>query len=386
MELDNPINLGPETVKWISTTDFSSIGQSEDYEFDHVVKIWDTLSKIQKNVGKPEKFATIILAYSTSVNYSDAIEEWIPKSIDMNIYSNQCICSQRIERNYIMYNKLNHNSLIIGSECINKFGSENARQIHKIRVKHERYTETGGTKRQCAGCGNHRISSNKPDWLTLCKSCYRNGNESSKTAEAYRQSRNYRECKGCGENKIPDDAEHYITHCKPCYTELKNSNTSLKTSNTSLKNSNDELKNSNDKLKIDNITSNRRKCVDCDELIYGNISNTNGTIRCTLCNRIYLTKIEEEKKAINGKSAPFFVPLTVVPSTPSTFTPIRLNTTWNNAFGSNKTENSNIVKPVIPTSNQSFNLFKKCISCPEMIAIKPDWKKECLTCYYKNKK
>lgn len=69
------------------------------------------------------KFKNVLLHYSESEEYDDALEEWTMIS---NKYipikkQGRCICSNRITRRFFIVNKLNDNVLCLGSSCINKF-------------------------------------------------------------------------------------------------------------------------------------------------------------------------------------------------------------------------------------------------------------------------
>jgi hypothetical protein len=68
-----------------------------------------------------KKFKEVLLANSVSVDYKEAIEEWISHGEHFKM-SNYCICEHEIINNYIVTNSLNNNQLTIGSCCIKRFG------------------------------------------------------------------------------------------------------------------------------------------------------------------------------------------------------------------------------------------------------------------------
>ena len=82
-----------------------------------------------------KKFIAVIVYYSESLNYVDSIEEWDLLIKENETISNNCICSQNIEYNYLIKNKLNNNILVIGSSCITKFCNDDVVNVHKISVK-----------------------------------------------------------------------------------------------------------------------------------------------------------------------------------------------------------------------------------------------------------
>jgi hypothetical protein len=179
-----------------------------------IIDIWTILNDTGNMTGMPERFAAVILAYSHSKNYSVAINEWSVITHNSSNCIEYCICSHKIEINNHVKNNINGNILVIGSECINKFGSGNMKTNLRIVSNIRKYT---GTKRLCQGCCKHKISEEAEEWKTLCKSCYKNGERTA--SEQYKQVMNYKQCQQCSKFSIPKDAEDWKTLCNLCYNK-----------------------------------------------------------------------------------------------------------------------------------------------------------------------
>ena len=69
------------------------------------------------------KFKTVLLNYSESEEYEEALEEWtiISSKYVARKKCSRCICSNKINKRFFIVNKLNSNVLCLGSTCINKF-------------------------------------------------------------------------------------------------------------------------------------------------------------------------------------------------------------------------------------------------------------------------
>lgn len=116
----------------------------------------------------PNRFMSVIVSFSKSKSFDEAILEWEEKDPDVGgMYEDTCICSHKITENYYFHNKFTDAYVVIGSECVNKFGHDE--MIHKHRSK-KKAANYEGDRRQCQSCGNHRISPSAESWIVLCKS------------------------------------------------------------------------------------------------------------------------------------------------------------------------------------------------------------------------
>lgn len=168
---------------------------------------WEVLT------SKPNRFNGVLKDHSVA----DGIDEWYeverPERIYEKIIQYKCICSTDIEKLFYIKNRLNGNTLIIGSECINKFGSDEMIRIHKIKVKSATYT---GNKRMCQSCSNFRISQNAPYYVTQCKSC-RTSEAIRVSPEVYGKAADNRQCIECNKYNIPHYHDSWKIKCVACY-------------------------------------------------------------------------------------------------------------------------------------------------------------------------
>lgn len=68
--------------------------------------------------GKPINFRKVLKAFSVSCSFDVAAMEWV--SCNSTARSTHCICSQRIDQCFPIYNQFTGHTLVVGSECINK--------------------------------------------------------------------------------------------------------------------------------------------------------------------------------------------------------------------------------------------------------------------------
>lgn len=115
---------------------------------------------------KPSRFEQVVLKFSEAKTYELAIQEW-DSSIASDMSTSTCICSQEIEDLHYITNRVTGNILIVGSECINKLGTEEMKKDLKTRSTVKNYT---GEKRPCLHCGTHKKSEGK----FYCSSCLSN--------------------------------------------------------------------------------------------------------------------------------------------------------------------------------------------------------------------
>ena len=80
--------------------------------------MWELIKK-----SMPDKFKIVLLNYSESEDYEEALNEWLIVSKDCYIKERHsyCICSNKISRKFYIVNEINGNVLCLGSSCISKF-------------------------------------------------------------------------------------------------------------------------------------------------------------------------------------------------------------------------------------------------------------------------
>lgn len=177
------------------------------------------LEEIYNQTGvskKQERFQIIIQCYSTdqSLPLDQCLSEWYiihaRKTSQSENFKPRCCCSQDIERLYFVQNSLNGNILLVGGECIKKFGSDSLKTERQIISKFYRKCEhcdkltfftqiVGGC---CPNCSKHAENEKR-----YCRSCLR----LSKI-----RNNNWR-CNACIEHQKPIiEVFHYQKTCQQC--------------------------------------------------------------------------------------------------------------------------------------------------------------------------
>lgn len=135
--------------------------------------------------------------------------EW--EIVGSSVKEGTCCCSKEITLQHRILNRLNGNSLVVGSECINRCGSLSYKFYLSILSRSIKYEDT---KRGCCYCGKFRISAAElKEPIPLCKSCRSEGRReaSSEYLAALGEK-----CEGCKSGKIVPGS--LIKYCKECVT------------------------------------------------------------------------------------------------------------------------------------------------------------------------
>lgn len=139
--------------------------------------------------------------------FNTAVLEWdvVPGGVEQ---SDTCICSKHIQQLYYVRNRVTGIKLIVGSECINKFGSQSMRDtLHT----HHRLNNYEGAKSPCLSCGSHV---KKAD-LLYCGYCMK----ASKATfcESIVNMRGWKPCIGeCAGKNMVFNGHDRIKHCNEC--------------------------------------------------------------------------------------------------------------------------------------------------------------------------
>ena len=114
----------------------------------------DSIYQQTSVLQKPERFGIVIQFYSTNRTLppDDCLKEWIILYTRFSGHfahsTPRCFCSQSISRLFFIQNKYNGNILLIGADCIKKFGSDS--------LKSEKQT-MGKFYRHCNHCGQSTL-------------------------------------------------------------------------------------------------------------------------------------------------------------------------------------------------------------------------------------
>lgn len=203
-------SLPSEFLEWVKITNFDHIDQLEAAHREEIDAVWEAL----ESKGLPDRFMAVLLAYSVSKDYIEAIKEWsviTQKKPQYDTEGTKCICSKNIDRLYPVTNTINGNTLYIGSSCIKKFCTDELKNALNLAKSMRNSAE----KTMCKGCCKYKLALDAEPWR-YCKKCY---NANIKTpCKEYRDFANYKCCVECGENVI--DPTDWRDKCHDCYKAL----------------------------------------------------------------------------------------------------------------------------------------------------------------------
>jgi len=107
-------------------------------------------STLNKGEKKPDRFKAVILYYSDSNDFDEAMKEWdvLEYTEEQLENDNQCICTHKISNLYFVVHRVHNKQLIIGSSCIEQFGtSDQQDKADSLQKSHRRKTQ------DCLRCG-----------------------------------------------------------------------------------------------------------------------------------------------------------------------------------------------------------------------------------------
>jgi hypothetical protein len=102
--------------------DFEDSTYIRMYDEDHDDQIKLLHRTVCKDLGMHLTFQTVVLIYSKSQIFEEAIKEWECIALEDSWEKTFCICKHDpIDKQYYMKNKKNGNQLRVGSVCVTKF-------------------------------------------------------------------------------------------------------------------------------------------------------------------------------------------------------------------------------------------------------------------------
>lgn len=136
---------------------------------DEIARLWVGTSPINMK----DNFERVILYYSESNNFNEAMSEW--SGSDLHVDSNsRCICSHDINYvNYVVNSKTNF-MLRIGSDCIDKFSEHD--ELKQELAEYQKRIKYKGDKYWCTGCKRHMSND---IYAPVCNTCSKYGVKSS---------------------------------------------------------------------------------------------------------------------------------------------------------------------------------------------------------------
>jgi len=176
----------------------------------------DIISEIWEEASSGSKFKDVLLEFSEDKqDFVLAVKEWVHLKIgEKNDENGYCICSKKITIEHYVKNKHNGNILKIGSECIDKFLTDDTKIDSKLLKAQLNYQKNGtGSHRMCSACNRHAIGIDEPKFITMCKTCFRSGAKVTTQVPLL----NGRNCSICIRPVIPNTEPEWKTECSTCY-------------------------------------------------------------------------------------------------------------------------------------------------------------------------
>ena len=125
-------------------------------------------NNLQLKLKKPDYFALFALLIERE-NEAKRWEDVMKNVEECEFHSDivyQCCCSHRINYVYRIINKKTKLSLLVGSECVNKYGISTLKENLKEEKRKRQY-------RMCEGCDKYVIGLYEPSWKKTCMKCYK---------------------------------------------------------------------------------------------------------------------------------------------------------------------------------------------------------------------
>ena len=132
--------------------------------------IWRLVKQYTGSERMPDRRKAVIIFNSIANNYKDAALEWV-KCNDTCQTQERCICSHEIWDNYVIQHYSRKTRLVVGMDCIEKFGNEDLTKEIQEEYKKRQEKRIGQT-RKCPGCGNYY--GNIDTWGIKCYPCVYN--------------------------------------------------------------------------------------------------------------------------------------------------------------------------------------------------------------------
>lgn len=187
-------------------------------------KVKKTVWKQQKT--KPTKFMGVLTHFSTTKDPLNSGEWKLLMKIGYSDLHGECICSQELNKRFFYINVNTNKIVVVGSECIKKFGNSN--QIKDCKLI-EKITKEGTNTRKvpCAGCGEFK----QIDKNIFCFGCSRKGVKeiSPKMIELL----GYKGCSICKKKNI--FMTSFKDKCLECFKIYKNTEISINNPNPTTK-------------------------------------------------------------------------------------------------------------------------------------------------------
>lgn len=170
-------------------------------------KVWDREST------KPDKFNGVLKYFSTTKDPLNSGEWRLLMKVGSSEIHGECICSQKLSVRFFYFNEINKKIIVVGSECIKKFGNADHKASVKL-IQNIAGQSVTDKKIPCAHCGV--LSITKYSYSIFCNICTRKGIKIP--SKMMIELLGYKKCKMCP-NDIFSTSKKDL--CKTCCIQHK---------------------------------------------------------------------------------------------------------------------------------------------------------------------
>lgn len=177
----------------------------EDWE-EKISDFW-----IHSEAKTPQEKLNSVIAVLSDNEADDLLDAW--DEVKLAPKSCKCACGNYPDFTLLVKNYITGNLIAVGLDCLKKNFYCSAVDQGRILKKEFMYT---GTNRMCCSCLKYFISSESPDYVDRCKTCFKVDHEPSPGYKFLK----YKACEDCEERDIkPSDT--FRKKCIDCYSKYK---------------------------------------------------------------------------------------------------------------------------------------------------------------------
>ena len=139
-------------------------------------KIRDFIStEVSFKLKKPDYFAVfaLLIAKENQATCWEEVMDYVQECDWGGHMEYQCCCSHPIQNVYSITNTHTNLPLLVGSECVNKYGIESLKdrlkEVQRMEAKKKKY-------RLCESCNAYVIKLDEPTWKKKCLPCCKKDN------------------------------------------------------------------------------------------------------------------------------------------------------------------------------------------------------------------
>lgn len=162
--------------RFCSEHNLSLYGLTSPVGEDVQKKIRDFISReVSLKLKKPDYFAlfALLIAKENQATCWEEVMQHVKECesvLHIEHVDYKCCCSHSIQNVYRVTNTDTNLTLLVGSECVNKYGikslKERLKEVQRMEAKKKKY-------RVCESCDAYVIKLDEPSWKKKCRTCWK---------------------------------------------------------------------------------------------------------------------------------------------------------------------------------------------------------------------